>query len=153
MRVLRVFFVGLVFGWLMRWVIDKIFLEDNLRGLANENEILRQRIITLETPRAQQSRPIQRPEPAPLPVEEVQPVAGKGSGPVAPHRDDLKLIKGIGPILEQKLNDAGVYTFDQMSRLTSDQLQAIFGESRRNLQNTNNLLSQAKKFAKNGPKG
>jgi predicted flap endonuclease-1-like 5' DNA nuclease len=153
MKVLRVFFVGLIYGWLMRWVVDKIFLEDNLRVLANENEILRQRIQTLEAPRLQQSRPASQPEPAPLPVENVEPVAVKGGGRVPPQRDDLKMIKGIGPILEKKLNDAGIYTFDQLSRLTSDQLQAIFGESRRNLQNIDNLLNQARKFAREGPKG
>jgi predicted flap endonuclease-1-like 5' DNA nuclease len=59
----------------------------------------------------------------------------------------------VGPILEKKLNDAGVYTFDQMSRLTTDQLQAILGVSRRNVQNTDNLINQAKKFAEEGPKG
>ena len=153
MKVLRVFFVGLIYGWLLRWVVDKIFMEDNLRALANENEILRQRIITLETPRAQPDRPAQIQRTTPQPVEETETVAVVGFGPTASQRDDLKLIKGIGPILENKLNDAGIYTFDQMSRLTSDQLQMIFGESRRNLQNTDNLISQAKKLAKKGSKG
>jgi len=147
MKVLRVFFVGLIYGWLMRWVVDKIFLEDNLRALANENEILRQRIITLETPKAQMDRPAPIQRTAPLPVAE------RETSPTQPQRDDLKMIKGIGPILEKKLNDAGIYTFTQMSRLTSEQLQALFGESKRNLQSTDNLLSQAKKFAKAGPKG
>jgi predicted flap endonuclease-1-like 5' DNA nuclease len=136
----------------MRWVIDKIFLEENLRTLVNENDILRQRIQTLETPRARQDRPQQKPVPASLPVEEVEPVA-MGSGPVAPHRDDLKMIKGVGPQIEKKLNTAGVYTFDQMSRLTTEQMQAILGVSKRNVQNTDNLINQAKKFAKDGPKG
>jgi predicted flap endonuclease-1-like 5' DNA nuclease len=153
MKVLRVFFVGLVFGWLMRWVIDKIFLEDNLRMLANENEVLRQRLQTLEAPRAQLDRPVQRSAPAPLPVEEVAPVALTGSAPIPPHRDDLKMIKGVGPQIEKKLNTAGVHTFDQMSRLTTEQLQAILGVSRRNVQNSDNLLTQARKFAKDGPKG
>jgi len=153
MKVLRVFFVGLVFGWLMRWVIDKILLEDNLRMLVTENDVLRQRLQTLETPKAGQDRPVQRPAPASLPVEEVEPVAVMGSGPVPPHRDDLKLIKGVGPQIEKRLNTAGVYTFDQMSRLTTEQMQAILGVSRRNVQNTDNLIKQAKKFAKDGPKG
>jgi predicted flap endonuclease-1-like 5' DNA nuclease len=153
MKVLRVFFVGVVFGWLMRWVIDKIFLEDNLRRLANENDLLRLRIQTREAPGARQDRPVQRQAPASLPVEEVAPVAAVGSGPVPPHRDDLKMIKGVGPQIEKKLNTAGVYTFDQMSRLTTEQLQAILGVSRRNVQNTDNLISQAKKFAEDGPKG
>src|SRR5512139_2278582 len=93
MRVLRVFFVGLVFGWLMRWVIDKIFLEEELRLLTNENDVLRQRLQTLEAPRARQDRSVQKPASDPLPVEEVEPVADMGSGLVPPHRDDLKMIK------------------------------------------------------------
>ncbi len=153
MKVLRVFFIGLVYGWFLYWLINKIFLEDNLRRLNNENEILRQRILSLETPRAQQARPARRPEPAPLPVEEVEPVAVTGTGPVPPHRDDLKLIKGVGPQIEKKLNTAGVYTFDQMSRLTTEQLQMILGGTRRNPQNTENLINQAKKYADDGPKG
>lgn len=30
-------------------------------------------------------------------------------------KDDLKLINGIGPFIEDKLNDIGIYTFDQIS--------------------------------------
>jgi predicted flap endonuclease-1-like 5' DNA nuclease len=153
MKVLRVFFVGLVFGWLMRWVIDKIFLQDNLRTLSDENELLRQRIQTLEARRLQQDRTVQKPEPTPLPVEDIEPVAVMGSAPVAPHRDDLKMIKGIGPKMEKKLNDAGIYTFDQMSRLTATDLQNVLGISKRVVQSSDNLLSQAKKFAQEGPKG
>ncbi len=153
MKVLRVFFVGLLFGWLMRWVIDKIFLEENLRTLVNENDVLRQRLQTLEAPKARQERPVQRPEPAPLPVEEMAPVAMTGSGPIPPQRDDLKMIKGIGPKMEKKLNDAGIYTFDQMSRLTATDLQNVLGISKRVVQNSDNLLTQARKFAQDGPKG
>jgi predicted flap endonuclease-1-like 5' DNA nuclease len=63
-------------------------------------------------------------------------------------KDDLKLIKGVGPKMEEKLNKAGVTTFDQMSRLTATELQAILGISKRVVQNTDNLISQAKKFAR-----
>ena len=153
MRVLRVFFVGLLFGLLMKWILDRIFLDDDLRTLADENAILRQRIRSLEAPRAQQSRPLQTQRTASLPVEHIEPVAVMGSGPTPPHLDDLKMIKGIGPKMEKKLNDAGVYTFDQMARLTTSELQAVLGISKRVVQNSDNLLSQARKLAEEGPKG
>jgi predicted flap endonuclease-1-like 5' DNA nuclease len=35
----------------------------------------------------------------------------------ADDRDDLKLINGIGPFLEQQLNDIGFYTFSQLAAL------------------------------------
>ncbi|TYP76033.1 NrfD/PsrC family molybdoenzyme membrane anchor subunit [Aquimarina intermedia] len=33
--------------------------------------------------------------------------------------DDLKKISGIGPIMEQKLHQLGIYTYDQVSRMTA----------------------------------
>lgn len=152
MRVLRVFFLGLVFGWFMRWIMDVIFLNDHLRMLKNENALLKQRIQTLEAPRALE-RFRERPIETTLPVVDAPPVDRSEPGPVVPHRDDLKLIKGIGPQIEKKLNKAGVNTFDQMSRLTVEELKAILGLNKRAVQNAENLLSQAKKFADAGPKG
>jgi NADH-quinone oxidoreductase subunit E len=34
--------------------------------------------------------------------------------------DDLKQIKGIGPALETKLNEMGVYHYDQIAKWTAD---------------------------------
>jgi predicted flap endonuclease-1-like 5' DNA nuclease len=36
--------------------------------------------------------------------------------------DDLKMIRGIGPGLESKLNALGVYTFDQIASFSTDDL-------------------------------
>jgi NADH-quinone oxidoreductase subunit E len=36
--------------------------------------------------------------------------------------DDLKLLKGVGPKLEEKLNDLGFYHFDQIAAWTADQV-------------------------------
>jgi molybdopterin-containing oxidoreductase family membrane subunit len=44
--------------------------------------------------------------------------------------DDLKKIKGIGPQMEQALNQLGIYTFEQVSRMTQreyDLLDSITG--------------------------
>jgi len=153
MKVLRVFFIGLVYGWFMRWIVDKIFLDENLKILTNENSLLKQRIRTLESAQSSGAVRVRQTAPTALPVEDVKRPVSSAAGRVPPHRDDLKLIKGVGPILEKKLNEAGVYTFDQMSRLNTAELQSILGVARRNDQNTENLISQAKKYAQDGPKG
>ncbi|MBD3786269.1 MAG: endonuclease [Sphingomonadales bacterium] len=47
-----------------------------------------------------------------------KPKDGKPKGLKAPRKggaDDLKLIEGIGPKLEEKLNDWGIYHFDQIA--------------------------------------
>ena len=37
----------------------------------------------------------------------------------ASDRDDLQIIKGIGPFIEEKLNALGIYTFEQISKMTA----------------------------------
>lgn len=49
--------------------------------------------------------------------------------------DDLKKIKGIGPVLESKLNELGICTFEQITLLTDTDLDKIaevttFGKSK-----------------------
>ena len=35
-------------------------------------------------------------------------------------RDDLKMINGLGPFIEEKLNALGIYTFEQISKMTPE---------------------------------
>jgi len=141
MKVLKVFFLGLVYGWFMKYILDEIFTKDHLRMIANENTLLRERIKSLEAPKSLEAKSMKRTEPIPQPAPIPEPV------PSSSGKDDLKLLKGVGPQMENKLNNAGVNTFEQMSRLTTTDLQNILGISKRVTQNADNLLSQAKKFA------
>ena len=40
-------------------------------------------------------------------------------------KDDLTQINGIGPYIEQKLNDIGIYTFEQLSKLSKKDIEII----------------------------
>lgn len=43
----------------------------------------------------------------------------------ATQRDDLKQIEGIGPFIEEKLNDLGIYTYEQISQLDDDLVEVL----------------------------
>ena len=43
----------------------------------------------------------------------------------ADQKDDLKLISGVGPFIEQKLNHLGIYSFEQIASLSSTQIDQI----------------------------
>ncbi|WP_103864230.1 hypothetical protein [Aquimarina sp. I32.4] len=43
----------------------------------------------------------------------------------ASQKDDLKLISGIGPFIEEKLNSIGIYTFDQISKFNSEDIETV----------------------------
>ena len=133
MRVLRVFFLGVIFGWLMKWIIDEVYMKDELRFITDENLQLKERLQSMEVKSVRRATPAAVLAPAPAEASS--------------RKDDLKVLKGVGPQIEKKLNDAGVHTYVQMSRLTATDLQNILGISKRATQTADNLITQAKKFA------
>ncbi len=40
-------------------------------------------------------------------------------------KDDLKLISGVGPFIEGKLNSIGIYTFEQISKFTKEDIDTV----------------------------
>ena len=115
------FILGLLIGWLIEWLIDWFYW--------------RRRYAELE------ARLSEKPVPAaavpPLPVETPQ-------APRKVARDDLKLIKGIGPVIERKLNEAGISTFEQLGKLTPDDLRRILGNAIERLSDEEALLRHAR---------
>jgi predicted flap endonuclease-1-like 5' DNA nuclease len=62
--------------------------------------------------------------------------------------DDLQQIKGIGPVLESKLNELGVFTYEQIANLSEEDIDKIvevttFGK---NKINADDWKGQAKKL-------
>ncbi|NND59893.1 MAG: hypothetical protein HKN49_06445, partial [Gammaproteobacteria bacterium] len=39
--------------------------------------------------------------------------------------DNLQRIRGIGPVLEQRLNEIGVFHFDQLANLTDEDVELV----------------------------
>jgi len=65
--------------------------------------------------------------------------------------DDLKLINGIGPAYEEKLNEIGIYTFQQISKLKAadrEELSALEGVTREKIE-SEEWVKQAKELLKN----
>lgn len=131
--------LGLLIGWLVEWVIDWFYwrgrmhpvLEENSR-LTKDNEDLKERLATIETKVSRKSQ-----------LAKTRP-----SGERA-HKDNLQTIKGIGPVISKRLNEAGIYTFEELSQLTPDELQEVMGPlAKRFFPKQESILTQAKEFAK-----
>ena len=45
--------------------------------------------------------------------------------PATQSADDLQKLNGVGPLLEQRLHQVGLYTYDQISRLTEDDFELL----------------------------
>lgn len=125
MNTLFIFILGLLVGWLIEWVIDYFYW----RRRYAEKEVVYARQTTSES------------RVAPMSAVESRPAVK-----AAP--DDLKIIKGIGPVIERKLNDAGIHTFEQLGNLTVADLRRILGNAIERLSDEEALLQQARDLAR-----
>jgi len=62
-------------------------------------------------------------------------------------KDTLRDIKGVGKVLEKRLNEADIYSFSAMAALTPEELERIAGDAK-NLADESDLIKQAGKLAK-----
>jgi predicted flap endonuclease-1-like 5' DNA nuclease len=114
------FILGLLIGWLIEWLIDYFYWR---RRYAEQ---------------PQSTASVRRASPGDVHTE----------APAKVVRDDLKVIKGIGTVIERKLNEAGIYTFEQLGNLTTAQLRRILGNSIERLADEESLLQQASDLAR-----
>ncbi len=148
------FILGLLFGWIIEWVIDWIYwrrrnsavrmesvrLQEHLKGLAARNAELERKL-------AQQSVPAVVNGETRQASLNVQDNLDRQAGAAVLKPDDLILIKGIGPVIAQKLNQAGITTFAELGALTPDRLRELVGDVISRLANEEDILAQARRFA------
>ena len=132
MNIIAMFVLGLFLGWLAEWALDWYYWRGRLNRAANENAILQQRITSLEAKKS----------PIPLSAKKVPIVDADGN-------DNFQAIKGIGPVYAKRLKEAGILTFEQLSRMTSKQLEDVLGALyKRFFSREEQILAQAKEFAR-----
>jgi len=143
MKAFKVFIFGLLYGWFIKVAFDRIYRGNEMEDIRNENESLKEYIRTLQSKlqsKSLESKPVSQPASQPQPVQ-AKPVQTKSE------KDNLKVIKGIGPAIEKKLNNAGIHTFEALARLTNEELENILGSTKRLVQE-GNLITQANKLAR-----
>jgi predicted flap endonuclease-1-like 5' DNA nuclease len=146
MKAFKVFIFGLLYGWFFKIAFDRIYRENEIEDLRSENASLREYIRTLESQLQARSRG----------GESVRGTVAVSSSPAeaptpeqpASQKDDLKMIKGIGPAIEKKLNSAGIHTYAALAALSQQQLEEILGNQLKRLKDEKDLIAQAKKLAK-----
>ena len=138
MGVIASIVLGLLIGWLVEWVIDWFYWRGRIRPIAEENARLardnadlKERLASIEAKVSRKSQ-----------LAKTRPTGDRAG------KDNLQAIRGVGPVISKRLNEAGVYTFEELSRLTPDELQEIMGAlSKRFFPKQESILTQAKEFA------
>ena len=143
MKAFKVFIFGLLYGWFIKVAFDRIYRGNDMEDIRNENESLQEYIRSMELKlqaSSFESKSVAQSMPQPE-RSQSEPVQ------IANIKDNLKLIKGIGPAIEKKLNNAGILTFEALAGLSVEELEHILGNANR-LAQEGDLIKQAKKLAK-----
>jgi predicted flap endonuclease-1-like 5' DNA nuclease len=132
MNVIALFVLGLLFGWLAEWAIDWYYWRPRIRGIADENTGLKERIALLETKKT----------PVRVSSKNLPLIDANGN-------HNFQAIKGVGPVFARRLKGAGIVTFDELSKLKTEQLEEILGKLyKRFFSRQETIQAQAKEFAK-----
>lgn len=129
-------FAGLIIGWVVEWIIDWRFWRQEQNVSVDEESRLRRE---LEAARLEISR-LQAQTPATAAV-------------VATSADNLQDINGIGQVYAKRLNDAGVYTYAQLSELSTERLREIIQPQEWQSLDFASWITQARTFTQKAQKG
>ena len=95
-------------------------LKKRLAAMAADMDEAKNAAIITATPMPVMDE-ISKDETAAKAQAEVKAALGsKIAAATADEKDDLKLINGVGPFIEKKLNNLGIYTFEQISQFDDD---------------------------------
>ncbi|WP_460471862.1 hypothetical protein [Emticicia fontis] len=118
----------LLLALLLWWVLNK-----KIKNLEIYNAELQDRIKFLESEldACRKTRVSVAIEPTPVPSA-TGIVSGLGIVPtptIPPVKDDLKIVEGIGPKIEELFNKAGIYTFSQLADTPAARMKEILDKA------------------------
>jgi len=152
MNVIAVLVLGLLIGWLVEWVIDWFYWRGRIRAAAEENASLAEENENLETENAnlktenadlkERITAIETKINKKSQLSKTKPIRDRAG------KDNLQAIKGIGPVIAKRLNDSGIYTFEELAQLTAEELEEILGALiKKFFPGEEKMIAQAKEFA------
>ena len=128
MKAVKVFVLGFILGLLYKWIIDQVYKDVEIRMIATEDPLAMDYSNLLDTKEQL--------------MAEVKPVRPKTKHEI------LDVLKGIGPASVKRLNQAGVHPFDDLARLTPEELRSILGNVlKRAGISESQVIAEAQKFA------
>lgn len=134
-------FVGLIIGWVIEWIIDWRFWRNQHNESVDEESRLRRE---LEAARLEISR---------LQAQVAAPPAPSIPAATPVRSDHLPDINGIGQVYARRLNEAGVYSFVQLSELSPERLREIIQPQEWQTLDFASWITQARTFAQKAQKG
>lgn len=128
-----IFLFALALGSLLWWLLSKFLgdrlkshaseLQDRINFLEGELEACRKSkvAVSVETPKVSPSVDLGSVATGAVAAAAVSSITPKSSG----KKDDLKIVEGIGPKIEELCHNAGIYTFAELANTSVDRIKEI----------------------------
>jgi len=109
--------LGVLIGWLIEWIIDWFYWR--------------------------RPRPEEQTQSAatPIPTQRIRYQTPPDDV------DDLKKLKGVGPVIAKRLNQAGIYQYRQIADMTLDEFEEALGDLLQRFINERAILRHARELA------
>lgn len=155
--------IGLIVGWVIEWVIDLLFWRRDDQKLRNELAEAESKIrilqSQLEEGQTDQRRMLNADknlrmcqdqlDDAEATIEQLRAELNELAGKIPMEKDRLERVKGIGAIFAKRLNEAGIYTFDQLAAQTPGRIREIIQPKDWQKIEPEKWIAQAKEMAEN----
>ena len=123
------FVLGVLLGWLLNWLFSKLFRRGDsvsapTASASDSSASLRTtRTEPVPPPVARAAPPVERSAVSPSRLIDVG--AARAAGFNLKHADDLTIIEGIGPKIDELFRSNGVTTFAEVSQMSVAEMLAI----------------------------
>ncbi|MGB7816505.1 MAG: hypothetical protein WBL28_09175 [Methylotenera sp.] len=155
------FLAGALLGWILNWCLCRCCCKSscNTQATTQASTAAPAKMAEVpaapvakaaEPPKASAPRP-EAPKPEAPKAMVIDIAAAKKAGFAIKNANDLTIVEGIGPKINELFNDNGIKTFAQLAAATVPQLQAILdkGGSRFRIANPSTWARQAALAAEN----
>lgn len=117
--------ISFLLGWLLSQWFCKKTKNDNNKESNQETNNLRKDEHAQTTFSTKTIKAIKTMERSGMAVEKTELNFASFGSATASDKDDLKKISGVGPFIENKLNEIGIFTFDQVSKFSDEDIKNV----------------------------
>ncbi len=122
------FLIGALLGWLLNWLLRSMCCKKEVHHTHHTNQQSNQFATPPAAPIAV-AEPVAAPVVPPAKVYTFDLVAAKAAGFDIKKADDLTVVEGIGPKINELLNNDGIKTFAQLAETPVNTIQAILDKA------------------------
>ena len=145
------FLLGALLGWLLHWLLNRMLNTPTVQQVHTPPPAARVADVPAAAPVVKAVEPVKPAAAAAPAVALIDLAAAKAAGFAIKNANDLTVVEGIGPKINELFNNAGIKTFAQLAAASVPQMRKVLddGGSRFRIANPSTWAQQSALAAAN----